>query len=453
MTYIKNRDEILSVGNSRLKKDMLNIIEEGLYDADPYIQTKKFVKLEGSILKFDDLSFNLEEVGNVYVIGAGKATYPIGKALNEILLDKIKDGIITCKHGHGEKLSNLRLYNGNHPVPDENGIKSSKEMLKIAKKTKKNDLVIFCITGGSTSLMPLPIDGISLKDLIKTYDILLKSSANVIEMNAVRKHLSKIKGGRLAESIHPGADIVNITVSDVIGDKLDYITGPTVPDSSTLDDARATLDKYRLWDKLPYSVRNFLKNAGEEFETPKYLSDHKIHNFMIVKGDAACEGSLRKAKELGYNSIILSSMFEGESKDIGAAFAAIGKEISEKNRPLNPPAVVIGGGETTMKITGNAGRGGPNQQFALAAASYIDGYEDILIGAIDTDGIDGASDLAGGIVDGNTMKQAAKENVDIFKHIENFDDTPALKKLKSGILTGHTGTNVNDLKILLVGKK
>ncbi|MGE4284525.1 MAG: glycerate kinase [Clostridia bacterium] len=450
MGYIKNRDELLSHGNVKLRKDTLDIIDHALLKADPYVQVKNLVKLEGDMLTVGELEYNLKEYGCIYILGAGKATYPIVKALEEILEDKIADGVITCKYGQEGTLSYCRLYFASHPVPDEAGLRASHEIMKIARQAQAKDIIFCGITGGSTSLMPLPVKGISLDDLKMTYRLLLRSSANIIEMNAVRKHLCTIKGGWLAKNIHPKAEIINLTVSDVIGDALDYITCPTVPDTSTFDDARKTLTKYNLWEKVPQSVSNYLKNAGPEQETPKDLSDHQIHNFIIVKGDAACVGASDKAREMGYDTIILSTMLEGESKEVGATLAAIGKEILLNGRPLKMPCVVIGGGETTMKIIGEAGEGGPNQQFALAAATWIEGLDKIVIAGVDTDGTDGVSNLAGGIVDGQTLEIARKQGIDVFKHINQFDDTPALRALGDGVYTGATGTNVNDLKLLLV---
>jgi glycerate-2-kinase len=452
MTYIKNIESILSHGNKELRKDAIAIIEQTLTDCDPYKQVKKMVSLENNLLKVGELKYNLDEYANVYVIGAGKASYPIVKALDDILGERITEGVVTLKYGQeADGLKRIKANFANHPTPDAAGVIASEEIMQIAKKTKEKDIVFCGITGGSTSLMPMPVDGISIDELTVTYDILLKCGANIVEMNAVRKKLCKIKGGRLVKNIHKKAEIINLTVSDVIGDMLDYITCPTVPDTSTLNDARNTFTKYSLWDRVPPSVAAFLQNATEQDETPKDLSDHNIHNFILVKGDAPCLSAKNKAEELGYNAMILSTMLEGESREVGGLFAAIGKEILAANRPIARPCVIIGGGETTVKITGNAsGSGGPNQEFALAGATWIDGSDDILIAGIDSDGTDGHSDLAGGVVDNWTMSLAREKNINVFEALNKFDTSPILRDLQDAIHTGATGTNVNDLKLMLI---
>lgn len=298
--------------------------------------------------------------------------------------------------------------------------------------------------------MPYPVEGVTLEEKKLVNRLLLTCSANIIEINAVRKHLSRIKGGWLAKAIHPRAHLINLTVSDVIGDPLDYITCPTVPDTSSFDDARRTLTKYELWEKVPASVSRYLKAGNEALETPKDLSDHLIDNFIIVAGTAACEGAAARARELDFETMILSTMLEGESRELGGTFAAVAKEILMNRRPLKPPCVIIGGGETTVKITGDAGQGGPNQEFSLGAALWIDRIGDVVIIGQDSDGTDGPTDFAGGIVDNFTAERARKMGIDIYAALNRHDVTPVLLKLEDAILTGATGTNVNDLKLMLV---
>ncbi|MEE9495406.1 MAG: glycerate kinase [Desulfobacterales bacterium] len=452
MTYIKNADQLLSHGNIEARKTALEIIEYALAKADPYSATKDLVSVQGNELIVDNLRFNLKKHNRIFLLGAGKATYPIARALEELLGDRIADGVIVCKYGQQGKLSHARLHLASHPIPDESGLEASQKTLDLAKQTQPGDIVFGCVTGGSSALLPLPVQGVTLDDKKAVNQLLLTCGANIIEINAVRKHLSRIKGGRLAQAIHPETYLINLTVSDVIGDPLDYITDPTVPDTSTFDDARSTLTKYDLWAKVPKSVSEFLKSAGPDQETPKEsdLAGHNRHDYILIKGDVACESAAQKAKDLGFNTMILSSMFEGESKELGRTFAAIAAEISLNNRPLTPPCVVIGGGETTVKIDGKAGEGGPNQEFAVSASLFMENMRNMLIVGLDSDGTDGPTNFAGAIVDEGFVSRARQAGIDLFDSLKRHNVTPALRKLGDVIQTGATGTNVNDLKFVMI---
>ncbi len=452
MTYIKNTDQLLSHGNIEARKTALEIIEYALAKADPYSATKDLVSVRGNELIVGKLQFNLKKHNRIFLLGAGKATYPIAKALEELLGDRIADGVIVCKYGQQGKLSHARLHLASHPIPDESGLAASQKALYLAKQTQPGDIVFGCVTGGSSALLPLPVQGVTLDDKKAVNQLLLTCGANIIEINAVRKHLSRIKGGRLAQAIHPETHLINLTVSDVIGDPLDYITDPTVPDTSTFDDARSTLTRYDLWAKVPRSVSEFLKSAGPDQETPKEndLGGRNRHDYILIKGDVACESAAQKAKNLGFNTMILSSMFEGESKELGRTFAAIAAEISLNNRPLTPPCVVIGGGETTVKIDGTAGEGGPNQEFVVSASLFVENMRNMVIVGLDSDGTDGPTNFAGAIADEGFVSRARQAGIDLFDSLKRHDVTPALLKLGDVIQTGATGTNVNDLKFVMI---
>jgi glycerate 2-kinase len=452
MSYVKNRSQLLSHGNIKLREAALDIIEHALASVDPYISTCNLVKIDANFLIVGGLRFNLNEHKRIFLLGAGKATYPIAKALEDVLGDRITDGVVICKHGQNGKLSRARLYHAGHPIPDEAGYKASQKALKLAQQTQPGDILFGCVTGGSSALMPYPATGISLEEKKEVNQLLLSCGANIYEINAVRKHLSQIKGGRLAKAAHPEAALINLTVSDVTGDELDYITDPTVPDTSYYDDARATLTKYRLWDKVPVSVSNFLKDAGSDRETPKTLdfADHNLHSFILIKSADVCDAAADKAAALGFNTMILSTVLEGESLELGKTFAVIARKIFMKQRLIQCPCAVIGGGETTVKISGNAGTGGPNQEFALGAAAGIDGLGDVVVVGLDTDGTDGPTDVAGGLVDEDTVSRANKLKIDLHACLGRHDVTPALRQLDDIVVTGATGTNVNDLKFMLI---
>ena len=450
MTYIKNKKQLLSHGNIKIRKAALDIIDYSLKKANPYVATKNLISLKNNNLHVGNLTFNLHDHKRIFILGAGKATFPIAKALEEILGEKITDGIVICKYGQEGHLKHSKLYLANHPIPDEAGLIAAKEVMTLAKKIRPGDIVFAGITGGSSALMPLPIPEVSLEEKKAVNKLLLTCGANIIEINAVRKHLSQIKGGRLAKNIHPEAHLINLTVSDVIGDPLDYITCPTVPDTSTFNDARNAISKYTLWEKLPASVKNYLKNATSEMETPKNLSNHQLHNFIIVAGDTACVAAEKKAKEMGFNTMILSTMFEGESKELGRTFVSIAKEIIINKRPLKTPCAIIGGGETTIKLEGNYGMGGPNQEFTLSAALYLEGLKDVVIVGFDTDGTDGPTKIAGAIADSSSTCMAKKLGISLQHELDWHNTVEVFEKMGDAIITGPTGTNVNDLKFLLI---
>lgn len=450
MSYIKNSEKLLSHGNVKIRQAALDIIDYALEKADPYIATKNLVSLKNNNLHVGSLTFNLHDHKRIFILGAGKATFPIAKALEEILGDKITDGIVICKYGQEGNLKYSKLHLAGHPIPDEAGHIAAQEAMTLAEKTRPGDIVFAGITGGSSALMTLPVPEISLEEKKVVNKLLLTCGANIIEINAVRKHLSQIKGGRLAKNIHPQTHLINLTVSDVIGDPLDYITCPTVPDTSTFEDARNAISKYKLWEKLPVSVRNYLKNATSEMENPKDLSDHQLHNFIIVAGDAACVAAKKKAKKMGFNTMILSTMFEGESKELGRTFVSIAKEIIINKRPLKTPCAVIGGGETTIKLEGNYGMGGPNQEFALSAALYLEDLKDVVIVGLDTDGTDGPTKIAGAIADCHSVGRAKTLGISLRKELDWHNTVEVFEKMGDAIITGATGTNVNDLKFLLI---
>ena len=450
MTCIKNKKQLLSHGNIKIRKAALDIIEYSLEKADPYVATKNLVSLKNDNLHVGSLTFNLHDHKRIFILGAGKATFPIAKALEETIGDRITDGVIICKYGQEGQLSHSRMYHAAHPVPDKSSYDGANKLLALAKETKPDDIVFACITGGSSALISLPIKEISLEGKRTVNKLLLTCGANIIEINAIRKHLSQIKGGRLAKNIHPQAHLINLTVSDVIGDPLDYITDPTVPDTSTFKDARSAISKYHLWDKLPVSVSNYLKTATPGLESPKDLSDHQLHNFIIVSGDAACVAAAEKAKDMGFNTMILSTMLEGESMELGRTFVAIAKEIIINKRPLRAPCAIIAGGETTIKLEGNYGIGGPNQEFTLGAALYLENLKGAAIVGIDTDGTDGPTRIAGAIADSSSIYRAKMLGISLQHELSWHNTVEVFEKMEDAIITGPTGTNVNDLKFLLI---
>jgi len=448
--YIHNWRELTGHGSTELRRSALDIVEHALWAADPYVAVRRLLQRDGDILRIGDLTLDLDRYERVFVLGAGKASRGIAKALEEVLGDRIVDGVFVLKKGDSVNLEHINVIYAGHPIPDEDSVRGAMALMRLTEGLTERDLVFAGITGGSSALLALPAEGISLEDLQEVNRILLTCGADIFQINAVRKHLSRIKGGRLAERILP-ATLINLTVSDVVGDQLDYITGPTVPDTSTFDDARAVLDAFGLWDAFPPAAAEWLRRGGEEWETPKDFEGLPLYSFVVVPGDAACRGALERARALGFNALILTSMLEGEAKDAGLFFASIAKEILTHGRPFARPCAIIAGGENVVTVDRDAkGEGGPNQEFALAAAIGIARLSEVAVVSIDTDGSDGISEFAGGLVDGNTQSAAEEVGLDPFRGLRDHDAAGVLRAVGDGIVTGATGTNVNDLKVLLV---
>jgi glycerate 2-kinase len=450
--YIKNREELISHGLTREREVAVQIMEQVLQAADPYRATMALVSLNGNKLKVGDLEYDLSRRGRIYLLGMGKATYPIAKALEDILGERICDGVIILKKGYRAHLAHVRIREASHPLPDEKGYLAAQEMMQLAVKAQQGDIVFCAITGGSSALAPLPVNGVSLADKRRINELLLFSGAAIQEINAVRKHLSRIKGGNLARAIFP-AEVINLTVSDVIGDPLDYITDPTVPDTSTFADAISVLKRYTLWDAAPASVRNYLSTATPDKENPRHFANMPLYTFLLIKSDVVCEAAEKAAPRYGFKPLVLTSTLEGESREAGTFFAAVAREIQNYGRPLQAPCAIICGGETTVTIPESQkqkGEGGPNQEFVLSAALGMANSHRVLVAAIDTDGTDGPTELAGGITDFATLEIAREKGLDIFECLRQHNVSPLIRALGDAVMTGHTGTNVNDLKIMLV---
>ena len=453
MIFIKNRKELLFHGNRNGRRIALDIIEYALAAIDPYSAIRKKVSIDNNVLIIDQLRYDLSKIQNIYVVGAGKGTIRMAEALESILGNRIKKGVIIDKKVKRSKAHSLKIIEvveAGHPLPDEAGAKGAKEILEIAKCSQYGDLVFVCVSGGCSSLMPLPVEGINLEDKKTLNDMLLKSGATIDEINAVRKHISAIKGGRLAKYISP-AEIINMLVIDEVAG---LPWGPTVPDITTFEDAINILRKYDLFEKIPISVKNHLEKGlvDPSLETPKRrdFEGFRVHNLILADNNVVCEAAKKKAEEIGLNAMILSTCLEGESREVGIVLASIAKEIQEKGRPIKPPCVIVSGGETTVTIMGEIGEGGRNQELTLASSMKINGRGNIVIASIGTDGTDGPTDMAGGVVDGYTFDRAKEKQIDIFTNIKKHNSSYVLRQLKDAIFTGPTGTNVMDLSLIII---
>lgn len=454
MKYIKNQAELISARpEEKLRRDIINIAENVLDYVNPGLITRKIVQLKDNQLIIQNKSYQLTSETRIFIIGAGKATYPVAKALEEILGNRIYKGAVVCKKGEQGTLNYISLYEGNHPVPDESSLKGAKAVTAVLKEVQPGDIVIACISGGSSSLLVAPVPEVSLEDKAVTSKILLTCGANIIEINSIRKHLSLLKGGKLVKPLPSGTHLINLTVSDVIGDALDYITDPSVPDTSTFADAQKTLDKYHLWDRLPFSVVEHIRKADPRYETMQEsdLSHLERQDIVLLPADAACQAALQAAKQAGYTPLLLSNCFEGESSALGRNFVAIAKQILQDGHPVSSPCCVIGGGETTVSIAeGFKGEGGPNQEFALSAAADMQGMKGVVVLGLDTDGTDGPTPYAGGLVDGYTFERASNNECVPTDCLKDHNVSQALIAAKDIVVCGNTGTNVNDLKLMLI---
>ncbi|MGB7951348.1 MAG: glycerate kinase [Candidatus Binatia bacterium] len=438
---------------AKLRDDAIEIFRAGLKAADPVDAILRHVTLTGNRLQVGAKYYDLNHYNTIYLVGAGKASARMAQAMEQILGDRLS-GVVNVKYGHAVPLKSVKVSEAGHPLPDAAGVQGTLEILGLLQRRDERSLVLFLISGGGSALLPCPADGLTLDDKQQTTQVLLECGATIHEINAVRKHISRVKGGRLAKAAYP-AVVVSLILSDVVGDSLDSIaSGPTVPDSSTFSDCLRVIERYRIQAKLPPPVRSFLERGakGELEETPKPADPvfQRVQNLIVGSNRLALSAAKEKAEELGYRGLILSSLIQGETREVAGIHTAIGKEILATGNPVPRPACVISGGETTVTIRGG-GLGGRNQEFALAAAMEIADLEGIVLLSGGTDGTDGPTDAAGALVDGTTLQRAKTKGLDPERHLQNNDSYHFFKPLEDLIVTGPTFTNVMDLRLVLVG--
>lgn len=437
----------------RSRQNAMEIFQAGLAAVAPGAAIKKYVKRQGDILLVDGREYDLSQYRQIFVIGAGKAGSSMAAALEEILGDRITRGIITVKYGHIEELSIVKIQEAGHPVPDENGYNGTKAIFDLAASAGEDTLVICLISGGGSALMPLPVDDVTLEDKQATTKVLLSCGATIHEINAIRKHLSSIKGGGLARAVYP-APIITLILSDVVGDDLDSIaSGPCVPDSMTFADCQSIFAKYAIESEIPERVRNYITRglAGDVPETPKHGDEifRKTQNVIVANNFNALVKAKEKSEELGYNTLLLSSRIEGETREVACNHMAIAAEIELNEFPIPKPACILTGGETTVKLKGS-GKGGRNQEFVLAAAMKMEGIRHCVVLSAGTDGTDGPTDAAGALADVTTLNRARHNELDPAEYLDNNDSYNFFDGLNDLYKTGPTNTNVMDIRIIIV---
>jgi glycerate-2-kinase len=457
MARINNAEELLknaeSSSDRKAREIAIKALNAALEAVDPKVIIESKVKLKDNALKVGALTFNLDEFRHIFVVGGGKACGSMAETLERVLGDRIKEGAVNVPYAcPSYQTRRVKLQRASHPIPDASGVEGVSHMLDLVSHAKENDLIICLLSGGGSSLMPQPLSGVSLEDKKKVTDALLKSGATINEINTVRKHISGFKGGWLAKKAYP-ATVVNLILSDVAGDPLDFIaSGPTVPDTTTFRDASEILRHYGLWSRVPASVKNALVSGekGKIPETPKAgdKAFEKVHNIVVGNNFTASVAAYDSFKKMGLHSVLLTSCLEGQAREVGTMLSSMAKEVAASGNPVPKPAGIVAGGETTVTVVGE-GRGGRNQEIALGASLKISGMDGVVIASISTDGVDGPTDAAGAIVDGRTMLRADKLKLNPRKFLAENDSYTFFSKLGDLVFTGPTGTNVCDVAVIV----
>jgi len=437
------------------------LLKAALKAADPAAAVGRSLRLDKSrVIVTDpsehhprDVCFNLNAVRRLVVIGAGKAAPAMAAAVESVLGSRITDGLVVTTSGRYEPLKRIRILRAGHPIPDGAGRRAAAQLVDLVTDLSPDDLVLFLLSGGGSALLPFPAKGITLRDKQRVTDQLLRSGATIQELNAVRKHLSLLKGGQLAARCRP-ARVISLILSDVIGNPLDAIgSGPTAPDPTTFRDAIAILKNRSLWPGVPLSVKQYLEAGcrGARPETPKPGDPlfRRVQNVIIGDNRTAVEAVAKKARAMGLNAFVLTNKLEGEAREAAKRFGVLARRVRQTGQPVSRPACLIAGGELTVTVSGK-GSGGRCQELALAAVKEITGLSGTTLAAFATDGRDGPTDAAGAVVDDKSLLRAVRMGLDPDRYLARNDSYHFLKKLGGLIRSGPTGTNLNDLYLLLV---
>jgi hydroxypyruvate reductase len=457
-TITKKGNSMLDNLLDQMRSEAAAIFNSAVAAVNPQKAVKRFVRADGGKLILgrsptDTVTLDTDQYKRIFLIGGGKATAAMAAAMEELLGDRIHQGLINVKYGFTQPLKFTRTTEAGHPLPDKNGVQGTAQILQLLESANADDLLFSLISGGGSALLVKPYGDIILAEKQELTRRLLACGAGIDEMNTLRKHISAVKGGLMARAAFP-ATVVNLMLSDVVGDKTDVIaSGPFTPDCSTYQQALDILDKYRLHD-IPETIKKHLTDGlnGKIPETPEpdAAEFEHVYHYIIGSNIFALEAARQQAIHLGYNTLILSSMVEGETKEVARVHSAVAKEIIKTGHPIAAPACIISGGETTVTLQGQ-GRGGRNQEFCLAAAldiTELPPQVTILSGG--TDGDDGPTDAAGAIVDPLTVKRGETANAEALRYLSDNDAYSFFKKTNDLLITGPTGTNVMDVRLVLV---
>ncbi|MGH7258353.1 MAG: glycerate kinase type-2 family protein [Nitrospiraceae bacterium] len=428
------------------------LFKAGLRAVDPHASILQQVTIRKNHLVVGGARYRLAEYRRIVAVGAGKASARMAQGLEHVLGHCLETGLVVTKYGHAAPTKTIHVVEAGHPVPDQAGLQASQRLQALVHGLTRHDLLIVLLSGGASSLLPAPVPGLSLEDKQKTTQLLLKSGATIQEMNAVRKHLSTLKGGQLAALTQ--ARVLTLILSDVIGNDLGTIgSGPTAPDDTTFRDAWTIIQKYRLGASVPVAVRRHLllglRRKVRETPTSGSPIFKRVQHHLLGNNEAAVETAARTAVHEGLRTMVITSTLTGEAKEVAKVFGAMARELVSRERPLRRPCCLVAGGELTVTVRGG-GRGGRAQEFALAAALEIQGLRNVWIAGFATDGSDGPTDVAGAIVDGGTVARARRERQRPERALLENNAYDFFRKVGGHIMTGPTGTNVNDLYLLLV---
>jgi len=427
------------------------LLHAGLQAADPILAMRKALSVEGSILRVGRRQYDLTQFDRIVCVGAGKASGKMAIALEQRLGSRLSGGLVAVNDHSGLKMKYIRVVETRHPIPDGRSVRAAKGILTLAQSLTRRDLLFVLVSGGASSLLAAPASGLTLTDKKHTTTELLRIGATIQEINTVRKHLSAIKGGQLAAAT--SATIVSLVLSDVLGDDLATIgSGPTVPDPTTFQDARGILKRFQLWSRVSTAVRVHLEKGidGHIADTPETQTAKfaRVHHAIIGNNRLTVDAIAKQAKVLGLHPLVLTTTLEGEAREIGKMIGAMAREIQASGQPVQRPCCLVWGGEPTVTVKGK-GKGGRAQELVLSAAIQIAGLPNMYVAGFGTDGCDGPTDMAGVIVDGLTVERAIKKHVDPWEALNHNDSYSFFKKTGGHIHTGSTGTNVNDVYILL----
>ncbi len=448
-----------------LRADLDRIAQAALIAVAPETCLRRAVHVEGDQLHvakvsfskepFEKETFDLSRIQRILVVGIGKASARMAATLEDLLGERISGGLVVTADGYRVPTRRVEVVEASHPVPDARGRAAAERIVALVEEANEEALVIVLISGGGSALLPLPASGITLSDLAAINELLLRSGAKIQEINTVRKHLSQVKGGQLARHAFP-AQVLALVLSDVPGDPLNAIaSGPTVGDPTTFDQVKRILRQYRLWEEIPDPVRKRVEAGvrGEIEETPKPGDDvlQRVTTTIIGSGSDALDAAREEGDRLGYHTLFLTTTLEGEAREVGKILAAVAREEASSGQPVPLPALILAAGETTVTVRGT-GKGGRNQELALSAAQGIERIPQVVISSIGTDGRDGPTDAAGGMVDGKTVGRMRERGIDPGEYLEQNNSYKALEEAGDLIVTGPTGTNVADLCFVAVGK-